>query len=130
MTPIRVLIADDHPLIREAFELMLERGDHVTLVATVPDGRQAVEYCASQAPDVVLLDYNMAGLDGRAAAQEIKRRFPDITIVGMSIAYDVGRIMSEAGADYFFDKTEILAKLPSVLDEVRRRLDSEDKGGR
>jgi DNA-binding NarL/FixJ family response regulator len=120
MTTLRVVIADDHPLIREAFQLSLQRVGDVEVVATVADGQQAIDACERHTPHMVLLDYNMAGLKGSAAAAEIKRRFPPITVVGMSIAYSAKKQMGDAGADYFFDKTEIMKELPSVLEELRQ----------
>lgn len=121
MNTLRVLVADDHPLVREAFESYLQRYDDIEVVASVADGRQAVDCCESKMPDLALLDYNMAGFNGSAAAAEIKRRFPQITVVGMSIAYDAEKGMSEAGADYFLDKTTVLHKLPVLLKDVQRQ---------
>jgi DNA-binding NarL/FixJ family response regulator len=124
MATIRVLIADDHPLIREAFEFSIGRFEAAEVVGSVADGNKAVAACASLAPNLVLLDYNMAGGNGSVAAAEIKRRFPQITVVGMSITYSAAKPMNAAGADYFFDKTRVMKELPALL----KSLSSEDVG--
>ena len=115
---LRVVIVDDHPFIREAFEFWIGRLPATEVVATAADGQQALAACETRAPHVVILDYNMVGGKGNLAAAEIKRRFPKITIIGMSIAYSARKPMNDAGADYFFEKTEIMKELPEVLKTI------------
>ncbi|MER7008972.1 response regulator transcription factor [Dactylosporangium sp. NPDC000555] len=68
---IRVLLADDHQLVRTGFRVILETEDDLHVVGEAADGRQAVELAASTEADVLLMDVEMPGLDGLAATREI-----------------------------------------------------------
>ena len=69
--PIRVLLADDHRLVRTGFRVILEIEDDIEVVGEAADGGEAVELAARHAPDVVLMDVEMPGLDGLAATRRI-----------------------------------------------------------
>lgn len=82
MKGIRVLIADDHPLITEGFSSVLGQNyPDIRVVATVADGRAAVDETARLRPDVVLLDVKMPRLDGIGALKEISRRHPESKVI-------------------------------------------------
>jgi len=69
--PIRVLLADDHRLVRTGFRVILEIEDDIEVVGEAADGGEAVELAARHMPDVVLMDVEMPGLDGLAATRRI-----------------------------------------------------------
>jgi DNA-binding NarL/FixJ family response regulator len=69
--PIRVLLADDHRLVRTGFRVILEIEDDIEVVGEASDGGEAVELAACHCPDVVLMDVEMPGLDGLAATRRI-----------------------------------------------------------
>jgi DNA-binding NarL/FixJ family response regulator len=69
--PIRVLLADDHRLVRTGFRVILEIEDDIEVVGEAADGGEAVELAARHVPDVVLMDVEMPGLDGLAATRRI-----------------------------------------------------------
>ena len=79
--PIRVLIADDHLIIREGLRLILETSDEFVLVGEAADGAEAVELCASLCPDVVLMDLRMPVMDGLAALDQLHSAQPEIAVV-------------------------------------------------
>jgi NarL family two-component system response regulator LiaR len=79
--PIRVLIADDHPVVREGLRALLETRPELELVGQAADGREAVEQARTLQPDVILMDIVMPRLDGIAAIREIKRANPAARIL-------------------------------------------------
>lgn len=78
---IRVLVVDDQTLIREGLASLLMMQPDLEVVGKAADGRAAIELAAAHAPDVVLMDVRMPGLNGIAATREIHQRWPDIRII-------------------------------------------------
>lgn len=98
--PIRVMLADDHPVVREGLIAMLESADGVTVVGEAGSGEEAVVQAEALRPDVILLDLRMGGMDGVAATVEILRRRPDSKVVIVTTYEDDTDILRavEAGA--------------------------------
>ncbi|MEA5060367.1 MAG: response regulator transcription factor [Candidatus Pelethousia sp.] len=94
---IRVLLADDHLLFRSMLEEMLKRDDAIEIVASCADGKEALEGCRTQEPDIALLDIGMPGKGGMDALQEIKERMPQIKVVMLTTFEDDESIKSAAG---------------------------------
>ncbi|NRB33306.1 MAG: response regulator transcription factor [Rhodobacteraceae bacterium] len=78
---IRVLIVDDHPMVAEGIQSILESYDDITVVGTLGDGLKAVDHCRADQPDVVLMDLNMPGLGGLSATEMILESAPDTRIL-------------------------------------------------
>ena len=97
---IRVLLADDHGVIRDGLGRLISALDDVELAAVVADGAQAVEECARISPDVVLMDLDMPVLDGIEATRRIVAAQPQIAVLVLTSFSDRPRIMGalEAGA--------------------------------
>ncbi len=79
--PARVLIADDHALVREGLRAVLEAERDIEVVGEAADGREALSACRVLSPDVVLMDVRMPGMDGLAATREIKAEMPKVSVV-------------------------------------------------
>ena len=86
MTRPRVLLADDHGLLLEAFEKLLE--PHCDVVGKVGDGRALLAAAAELEPDVVVLDISMPKLDGLAAGRHLRQTHPDIKLVYLTVHED------------------------------------------
>jgi DNA-binding NarL/FixJ family response regulator len=84
MRPIRVVVADDHRLIREATRLALEREPDIEIVAEAERGDEVLRRVAESRPDVVLLDIRMPGMDGLAALAQVRARFPSVKVAMLS----------------------------------------------
>ncbi|MEM9969641.1 MAG: response regulator transcription factor [Pseudomonadota bacterium] len=83
--PTRVLIVDDHPMVAEGIEAILETYDDVEVVGTLSNGREAVDRLEALAPDVILLDLNMPGITGLTATEMILERRPETRILILSM---------------------------------------------
>jgi NarL family two-component system response regulator YdfI len=79
--PIRVLIADDHLIVREGLQLILETAEDFELVGEAADGAQAVQLANQLKPDVILMDLQMPRVDGLTAIAQIRAQQPDMAIV-------------------------------------------------
>lgn len=75
--PLRVIIADDHPMVAEGIEAILETYDDIDVVACLTNGQEVVDQVAGLAPDVILMDLNMPGLSGLSATEILRER--DVT---------------------------------------------------
>jgi len=85
---IRILLADDHPLIREGLRRILEMDPQIEVVGEVGDGQGAINKTRILDPDVVLMDLKMPGTDGVEASRVIRREFPEIRIIILTVADD------------------------------------------
>jgi two-component system, NarL family, response regulator YdfI len=81
MSPIRILIADDHLIIRQGLRLILETENDFALVGEAADGAEAISLCAELHPDVVLMDLRMPGLDGLTAIERLHVEQPEVAVV-------------------------------------------------
>jgi two-component system, NarL family, response regulator YdfI len=79
--PIRILVADDHLIIRQGLRLILETQDGFDLVGEASDGAEAVRLCAELKPEVVLMDLRMPGMDGLTAIERLRVELPEIAVV-------------------------------------------------
>ena len=106
---LRVVIADDEPLVRQGLRLVLEHGGEVELVAEAADGAEAVELVVRHRPDVALLDIRMPGTDGIEAARRIASRedLHDVRVVMLTTFADDGLLVGamRAGADGYLLKS-------------------------
>ncbi len=80
-TPTRILIADDHLIIRQGLRLILETEDGFEVVGEATDGAEAVTLCQEMHPNVVLMDLRMPGMDGLTAIERLQNELPDIAVV-------------------------------------------------
>lgn len=122
MKPIRVLLADDHTLIRAGICALLERMEGVEVVGEAVDGRQALKLIQELTPDVVLLDLQMPGRSGFEVLEETTRRFPNVKIVVLSV-HDTEEYALRAlksGAAGYLPKSAASAELELAIDRVIR----------
>ncbi len=100
MDDIRILLADDHNIMRRGLRLLLERYPGFSVVSEAADGKQAVEQASETKPDVVVLDIAMPNLSGIEAAERIHDMLPRTSIVILSMHSDEGYVLKalKAGA--------------------------------
>ena len=93
MAPIRVLIADDHPLIRSGLRVLLEREKEFEIVGEASDGYEALDLALKCEPDVAMLDVGMPRLNGIDVAQHLSARMPSVRIIVVSMHSDEGYVL-------------------------------------
>ena len=100
MSQIRILLADDHGVIRAGIRLVLERHAEMCVVGEAADGREAVAGVEKYRPDVVVMDLTMANLNGIEATRQIREAHPKVSIVVLSMHSDEGYVLRalKAGA--------------------------------
>jgi NarL family two-component system response regulator LiaR len=106
---IRVLVVDDHKVVRKGLRTFIAVHDDLELVGEAGNGEEAVEQCDARQPDVVLMDLKMPVMDGPTAIGHIRRRFPDVKIVALTSFDDdtMAQRALEAGAiGYLFKDVE------------------------
>lgn len=122
MSPVRVVLADDHTLVRAGIRSLLESIDGVQVVGESGDGRETLELIAKHRPDVALLDIAMPGLNGIEVAKRTARESPRTKIVILSMHADATYLNQalRAGVSGYLLKGAAVAELPLALQAVMR----------
>ena len=123
--PVRVIVVDDHPMVAEGIQSILESYDDVEVIATLNDGREVIDQLETLQPDVILLDLNMPGIGGLTATEILLERRPDTRILILSM-HDSPEYISSAlshGAMGY-----VLKDVPT--DEIKRAIDAVMAGER
>jgi DNA-binding NarL/FixJ family response regulator len=114
---IRVLIVDDHAVVREGLRTFLELQDGIAVIGEAADGVEAVELAVALVPDVILMDLVMPRLDGIAAMREVRDRVPESRVIVLTSFLDDQRLLPalEAGADGYLLKDVEPAELARAI---------------
>ncbi len=119
---IRILLVDDHAVIRQALRMLLESQPELEVVADVENGREAVQAVERLAPDVVLMDVVMPGLNGLEATRQIRRSAPATRVVMLSGFVDEDQLLDSirAGASGYIIKRSDVSELVLAIQTVHR----------
>jgi DNA-binding NarL/FixJ family response regulator len=118
--PIRVMLADDHTLVRAGIRALLEKLPGVEVVGEAGDGREVLNLVKLHRPDVVLMDISMPGLNGLEAAVRMAKEFPDVRVIILSMHHNeeyVWRALKAGVAGYLLKKSAT-AELENALKQV------------
>jgi DNA-binding NarL/FixJ family response regulator len=122
MQPIRVLLADDHALVRAGFRALLQSIPDMQVVAEASDGYEALRLVAEHQPSVVLMDIAMPGLNGLEAAARLAREFPHVRVIILSMHLSEEYVLQalHAGAAGYLLKDADAAELELALRAIVR----------
>jgi DNA-binding NarL/FixJ family response regulator len=98
MTAVRIMLVEDHIIVREGLKALLATDDEITVVAEAGDAQEAYEKAMKHRPHVILMDIALPGTDGIGATLKIKQEFPDIHIVMLTMHVDEKLIKGAVGA--------------------------------
>jgi DNA-binding NarL/FixJ family response regulator len=117
---IRVLLADDHTLVRAGIRALLEKTPGVEVAGEASDGREVIDLIKAQPPDVVLMDISMPGLNGLHALARIARDFPSVRVIILSMHHNEEYVVQalKSGAAGYLLKRAATAELPAALNTV------------
>jgi len=117
VNPVRILLADDHTVMRNGLRLLLERQPNLQVVGEAADGRQAVSLCETVNPDVVVMDIAMPNLNGIEAARQIVNHNPRTAIAILSMHSDESYVIRalKAGARAYLLKDSAEADLLAAV---------------
>jgi DNA-binding NarL/FixJ family response regulator len=120
MVPIRVLLADDHVLMRAGISALLQRIPEITVVAEADDGRDALQLIATHRPNIAMLDISMPQLNGLEVAERVAREFPDVGVIILSMHATSDYVLRamRVGASGYLLKGARLAELELAITSV------------
>jgi DNA-binding NarL/FixJ family response regulator len=120
MRKLRVLLADDHPLLRSALRDVIDAQQDMEVVAEAPDGPEAIAQALRLKPDLAILDVSMPGMTGAETARTLRRDLTNIKILALSAYEDEGyaQHMLSAGADGYVPKRTSAADLLCAIRQV------------
>ncbi len=106
MKKIRILLVDDHTLMRAGIRALLEKQNDMKVAGEAADGQEALQKVAKLRPDVVLMDIAMPGMDGTEATKQIKSQYPSVQILALTMLEDERYFFQivQAGASGFIAK--------------------------
>ena len=118
----RIIVVDDHPLLRQALKSVLMKQQDFEVVAEAGDGVEAVNLVTELVPDVVIMDISMPGMNGIQATRIIHSELPEIRIIGLSMFQEgeQARAMRDAGAVAYLTKSgpseDVIAAIRSCFE--------------
>jgi DNA-binding NarL/FixJ family response regulator len=118
--PIRVMLVDDHDVLRAGLKSLLDAFDDIQVVAEASDGERALEAAGINSPEVVVMDISMPGMDGLEATRRLTRSFPDCRVLALTVHEDKGYFFSmlDAGATGYLVKRTAPDELVAAIRAV------------
>jgi len=120
MTKIRVLVADDHAIVRDGIRALLALTEDIEVIGEAANGRDALEMVTRLSPDIVLMDIVMPLMDGLEATRRVHKEFPEAKVIVLTQYEDREYVLPviEAGASGFISKAVASSELTSAIRSV------------
>lgn len=118
--PVRVLLIEDNDVFRNALEVLLALDDELEIAGSDPSGDDIVERCRELAPDVVLVDYRLPGLDGVQVTRLVREHCPDVAVVALTAVAEPREreALLDAGAEFCVGKDRPLDEIVAAVREA------------
>ena len=120
--PIRIMLVDDHPIVRKSWKSLLENNPLFQVIADCDNGQSAIEQAGKLIPEIMLVDINMSPLNGFTVTERVLETTPSIKIIGLSVnnqpKYAIK--MMELGARGYLTKTSSLEEINHGILEVHK----------
>jgi DNA-binding NarL/FixJ family response regulator len=122
MKDYRIILADDHTMMREGIKNLIDAVEGITVIGEVGDGLQLIKMLKKSVPDMVILDISMPGLRGIEAAREIHSLYPDVHMLMLSMhkSEEFLSMSLEAGAKGYLLKEDSGDELLQAIDQIRK----------
>ena len=122
MSMIRVLLAEDHTIVRKGLRSLLDAEADIQVVGEAENGREAIDKVEQLLPDIVVMDITMPGLNGLEATRQIKKRFPDVQILILTVHTSEEYVLQilRAGASGYLVKQAAPTELISAIQAASR----------
>ena len=119
---IRLVIVDDHDLMRETWKMILQRDARIKVVAECVSGEEAIRCAATDEPDIMLMDINMSPVNGFEATRKITKTNPSVRIIGLSINNQpsYARNMIQLGARGYMTKNSTREEMITAIETVMK----------
>jgi DNA-binding NarL/FixJ family response regulator len=120
--PIRIILVDNHQLVRESWKILLENNPRFEVIADCDNGHSAIEHARKLSPDIMLIDINMSPFNGFAVTEQIIEKIPSVRIIGISVSNQTkyATDMMKLGARGYLTKTSPLEEIIHGILEVHR----------
>jgi PAS domain S-box-containing protein len=117
---VRILLVDDHAMIREGIRTLLEHHEDFVIVGEAKNGEEAIEIAQLVLPDVVVMDVNMPKINGIEATKWLTQEHPSIRVIGLSVHEDkqIEKMLLEAGAAMYVTKGSVASQLVEAIRQV------------
>lgn len=120
---IKVLLVDDHHVVREGLRRILELDDGISVVGEARSGEEAIVKAVALSPDVIIMDLKMPGIDGITATREIKQKLPDVNVLVLTLyAEDFVAQAVEAGVSGYLLKDSDIDQITKGIHQVHAGL--------
>ena len=126
---IRVLLVDDHPMVRQGLRNVLDSYPDIAIVGEASNGEEALAGVVRYQPAVVVMDINMPKMNGIEATSAIRKRYPEIGVIGLSVQSggEVQQAILKAGAAVLLNKEAAMEQLYQAIQSVWKGLQSKGR---
>lgn len=117
---IRVVIVDDHAMMRETWKMIIQRNPLIKVIAECASGEEAIQCAEEIRPDIMLMDINMSPVNGFEATRKISKSWPEVKIIGLSINNQpsYARNMMQLGAKGYMTKNSTSEEMMEAINTV------------